>query len=261
MALACSPGRRPLARPSSPIRSMSASFAARGNLVGEDRQRHCAVLAGLGAIGPLAAKPAAWKVSYGSVQEVRGYRRVLHDEVEQQRSGGADRLDCCTRSLTLARHQSGGHQGSGVASHRVERELRRRMKIPVFHDDQHGTAIIVVGAASTATDCGGRQGPRENQDCGELSRGRRRGARLRGRTAGIWGSCCWRTSGSPILPGVVFTRAGEELMDPEKAPLRISARPSAPWTRSSPVRIVFLGPSAGRRADAEHGEENGGAPT
>ena len=28
----------------------------------------------------------------------------------------------------------------------VERELRRRMKIPVFHDDQHGTAII-VGAA------------------------------------------------------------------------------------------------------------------
>src|SRR3546814_7182488 len=30
----------------------------------------------------------------------------------------------------------------------IERELRKRMKIPVFHDDQHGTAII-VGAAVT----------------------------------------------------------------------------------------------------------------
>ena len=30
----------------------------------------------------------------------------------------------------------------------VERKLRARMKIPVFHDDQHGTAII-VGAAVT----------------------------------------------------------------------------------------------------------------
>ena len=28
----------------------------------------------------------------------------------------------------------------------VERELRERMKIPVFHDDQHGTAIIVAAA-------------------------------------------------------------------------------------------------------------------
>ncbi|MBX4377690.1 NAD-dependent malic enzyme, partial [Mycobacterium tuberculosis] len=30
----------------------------------------------------------------------------------------------------------------------VERELRKRMKIPVFHDDQHGTAIV-VGAGIT----------------------------------------------------------------------------------------------------------------
>src|ERR1700742_1685772 len=28
----------------------------------------------------------------------------------------------------------------------VERELRKRMKIPVFHDDQHGTAIVVGSA-------------------------------------------------------------------------------------------------------------------
>jgi malate dehydrogenase (oxaloacetate-decarboxylating)(NADP+) len=32
----------------------------------------------------------------------------------------------------------------------VERELRKRMKIPVFHDDQHGTAIVVARPCSTA---------------------------------------------------------------------------------------------------------------
>ncbi len=32
----------------------------------------------------------------------------------------------------------------------VERKLRERMKIPVFHDDQHGTAIIVGAAVLNA---------------------------------------------------------------------------------------------------------------
>ena len=29
----------------------------------------------------------------------------------------------------------------------IEKKLRERMNIPVFHDDQHGTSIIIVGAA------------------------------------------------------------------------------------------------------------------
>ena len=32
----------------------------------------------------------------------------------------------------------------------VERRLRERMKIPVFHDDQHGTAIITAAAVLNA---------------------------------------------------------------------------------------------------------------
>ena len=32
----------------------------------------------------------------------------------------------------------------------VERKLRERMKIPVFHDDQHGTAIITAAAVLNA---------------------------------------------------------------------------------------------------------------
>ena len=38
----------------------------------------------------------------------------------------------------------------------VERELRRRMKIPVFHDDQHGTAIVVGAAILNALKVAGK---------------------------------------------------------------------------------------------------------
>ena len=34
--------------------------------------------------------------------------------------------------------------------------LRERMKIPVFHDDQHGTAIIVAAAVRTALEFSGK---------------------------------------------------------------------------------------------------------
>jgi malate dehydrogenase (oxaloacetate-decarboxylating)(NADP+) len=43
----------------------------------------------------------------------------------------------------LRRHQSGGHQGARMLHHRAA-PARDRMDIPVFHDDQHGTAIIAA---------------------------------------------------------------------------------------------------------------------
>jgi malate dehydrogenase (oxaloacetate-decarboxylating)(NADP+) len=39
----------------------------------------------------------------------------------------------------------------------VERKLRERMKIPVFHDDQHGTAIIVGAAVLNALESSARR--------------------------------------------------------------------------------------------------------
>jgi malate dehydrogenase (oxaloacetate-decarboxylating)(NADP+) len=39
----------------------------------------------------------------------------------------------------------------------VERELRRRLKIPVFHDDQHGTAITVAAAMVNALKVAGKK--------------------------------------------------------------------------------------------------------
>ena len=39
----------------------------------------------------------------------------------------------------------------------VEAKLRERMKIPVFHDDQHGTAIIVAAAVENALHLNGKK--------------------------------------------------------------------------------------------------------
>ena len=78
----------------------------------------------------------------------------------------------------------------------VERKLRKRMKIPVFHDDQHGTAITVAAAMLNGLKVVGKdiaQG-----QAGHLRRGRR-GAGLpepaaQGRPASA------RTSTSPTWP-------------------------------------------------------------
>ena len=75
----------------------------------------------------------------------------------------------------------------------IERKLRERMKIPVFHDDQHGTAII-VGAAVLNGLKRGRQGHRRGQ-----ARRARAPARRRSPASTCWSSsaCRARTSASP----------------------------------------------------------------
>src|SRR5512144_536023 len=118
-----------------------ATLTARGNLVAVITNG-TAVL-GLGNIGPLAAKP---------VMEGKG---VLF-----QKFAGVDVFD-----LEIAENDPdklvdiiasleptfGGINLEDIKAPEcfyVESKLRERMKIPVFHDDQHGTAII-VGAAIT----------------------------------------------------------------------------------------------------------------
>src|ERR1700730_11320490 len=114
-------------------------YTARGNLVGVITNG-TAVL-GLGAIGPLAAKP----VMEGKAVLFKKFAGidVFDIEVEQR------------DPLKLVELIAGLEPTFGAINLEdikapecfiVERELRRRMKIPVFHDDQHGTAII-VGAA------------------------------------------------------------------------------------------------------------------
>ena len=123
--------------------AMAAEMTSRANLVGVVTNG-TAVL-GLGAIGPLAAKP---------VMEGKG---VLF-----KKCAGIDVFDIEIAELDQAKLVDiiasleptfGGINLEDIKAPEcfyVEQKLRERMGIPVFHDDQHGTAIIVGAAVLNA---------------------------------------------------------------------------------------------------------------
>jgi malate dehydrogenase (oxaloacetate-decarboxylating)(NADP+) len=96
---------------------------------------------GLGAIGPLAAKP----VMEGKAVLFKKFAGIDCFDIEIDERD-PDKLVDIIASLEPT---FGGINLEDIKAPEcfiVERKLRQRMKIPVFHDDQHGTAII-VGAA------------------------------------------------------------------------------------------------------------------
>ena len=116
------------------------NLTARGNLIGVVTNG-TAVL-GLGAIGPLASKP----VMEGKAVLFKKFAGIDCFDIESRRARpGASSVDIiCALEPTF-----GGINLEDIKAPEcfyVERKCRERMKIPVFHDDQHGTAII-VGAA------------------------------------------------------------------------------------------------------------------
>jgi malate dehydrogenase (oxaloacetate-decarboxylating)(NADP+) len=115
------------------------NLTARGNLVAVITNG-TAVL-GLGAIGPLAAKPVMEGKSV-LFKKFAGID-VFDLEIDER---DPDKLVDIIASLEPT---FGGINLEDIKAPEcfiVEQKLRARMKIPVFHDDQHGTAII-VGAA------------------------------------------------------------------------------------------------------------------
>jgi len=139
LALAYSPG---VAAPCEEIvENPSAAFkyTSRGNLVAVITNG-TAVL-GLGDIGPLAAKP----VMEGKAVLFKKFSDIDVFDIEINEKD-PDKLVDIIASLEPT---FGGINLEDIKApdcFYVERKLRERMKIPVFHDDQHGTAIV-VGAA------------------------------------------------------------------------------------------------------------------
>ncbi|MEO9162589.1 MAG: NADP-dependent malic enzyme [Casimicrobiaceae bacterium] len=115
------------------------ALTARGNLVGVVTNG-TAVL-GLGAIGPLAAKP----VMEGKAVLFKKFAGLDCFDIELNERDADKLVDMiCALEPTF-----GGINLEDIKAPEcfyIERKCRERMKIPVFHDDQHGTAII-VGAA------------------------------------------------------------------------------------------------------------------
>ena len=140
LALAYSPG---VAAPCEEIvkdPNNAFKYTSRGNLVAVITNG-TAVL-GLGNIGPLAAKP----VMEGKAVLFKKFAGIDVFDLEINERDDLDKLVDIIASLEPT---FGGINLEDIKApdcFYVERQLRSRMKIPVFHDDQHGTAIV-VGAA------------------------------------------------------------------------------------------------------------------
>ena len=114
-------------------------YTARGNLIGVITNG-TAVL-GLGAIGAYAAKP----VMEGKAVLFKEFAGIDVFDIEIDERDPEQLV----RIIASLEPTFGGINLEDIKAPEcffVERKLRERMKIPVFHDDQHGTAII-VGAA------------------------------------------------------------------------------------------------------------------
>jgi malate dehydrogenase (oxaloacetate-decarboxylating)(NADP+) len=112
-------------------------FTARSNLVGVVTNG-TAVL-GLGNIGPLASKP----VMEGKAVLFKKFAGIDVFDIELNESDPHKLADV----IATLEPTFGGINLEDIKAPDcfiVERECRKRMNIPVFHDDQHGTAIVVA---------------------------------------------------------------------------------------------------------------------
>src|SRR5271165_570470 len=206
-------------------------FTARGNLVGVI-SNGTAVL-GLGAIGPLAAKP----VMEGKAVLFKKFAGIDVFDIEVDQRDPLKLVEL----IAALEPTFGAINLEDIKAPEcfiVERELRRRMKIPVFHDDQHGTAIIVGAACLNGLQVVGKDIARVKMvvsgagaaalACVELLL-----------DLGLRRENVWLTD----LAGVVY-QGRKELMDPEKARF---AQPTAARTLSEVIgdADIFLGLSAG----------------
>ena len=201
---------------------------------------------GLGAIGPLAAKP----VMEGKAVLFKKFAGIDCFDIEIDERDPDKLVDI----IAALEPTFGGINLEDIKAPEcfyIERELRERMKIPVFHDDQHGTAIIVGAAVYNGLRVVGKEHRR-----GEARRARARAPR-RSPASTCWSSsaCRARTSSSPTSRAS-STRAAREEMDPDKE--RYAQRDARAHARRGHRRRRHLPrPLGRRRAEARDGEEDG----
>ena len=139
LSLAYSPGVAEPCREIAQDAGKVYDYTARGNLVAVI-SNGTAVL-GLGNIGPLASKP----VMEGKAVLFKRFADVDVFDIEV----ASEDVDEVVRTIELIAPTFGGinlEDFRAPECFEIERQLKERLDIPVFHDDQHGTAII-SGAA------------------------------------------------------------------------------------------------------------------
>jgi malate dehydrogenase (oxaloacetate-decarboxylating)(NADP+) len=150
LALAYSPG---VAIPCTEIAAdpdKALEYTARGNLVAVI-SNGTAVL-GLGAIGALASKP----VMEGKAVLFKKFADIDVFDIEVDTTDPQKFID----AVALLEPTFGGINLEDIKAPEcffIEAELKKRMNIPVFHDDQHGTAIVVAAGVRNALVLQGRE--------------------------------------------------------------------------------------------------------
>ncbi|MDO6462060.1 NADP-dependent malic enzyme [Granulosicoccaceae sp. 1_MG-2023] len=139
LALAYSPGVAAACREIENDPAEARNLTARSNLVAVITNG-TAVL-GLGPIGPLASKP----VMEGKAVLFKKFANVDVFDLELDTTD----IDRFCDAVALMEPTFGGINLEDIKApecFEIEKRLRERMSIPVFHDDQHGTAIVVASA-------------------------------------------------------------------------------------------------------------------
>ena len=106
---------------------------------------------GLGNIGPLASKP----VMEGKAVLFKKFAGIDVFDIEIDAPG----IDRMVETISALEPTFGGINLEDIKApecFEVEEQLKARMGIPVFHDDQHGTAIIVAAAVLNGLEFAGK---------------------------------------------------------------------------------------------------------
>jgi malate dehydrogenase (oxaloacetate-decarboxylating)(NADP+) len=206
-------------------------LTARGNLIGVVTNG-TAVL-GLGAIGPLASKP----VMEGKSVLFKKFAGIDCFDIEVNERD-PDKL---VEIIAALEPTFGGINLEDIKApecFQVERMLRERMKIPVFHDDQHGTAIIVGAAVLNGLRVVGKDIAKTKLVCSGAGAAALACLDLLV-SLGLKAENIWVSD----IKGVVYQGRKEE-MDPNKA--RYARKtPARTLAEIMPDADVFLGLSAG----------------
>ena len=150
LALAYSPGVAYACMAIAQDPSLAAQYTSRGNLVGVVTNG-TAVL-GLGDIGPLAAKP----VMEGKGCLFKKFAGIDVFDIELNEKDPEKLVDI----IAALEPTLGGINLEDIKAPEcflVEKKLKERLAIPVFHDDQHGTAIISAAAVMNGMELTGKK--------------------------------------------------------------------------------------------------------
>jgi malate dehydrogenase (oxaloacetate-decarboxylating)(NADP+) len=152
LSLAYTPGVAVPVREINRDPALAYKYTNKGNLIAVITDG-TAVL-GLGNMGPLASKP----VMEGKAVLFKHFAGIDVFDIEIN----APTIEAFIETVVNIAPTFGGINLEDIAAphcFRIENELRARLDIPVFHDDQHGTAVIVAAALTNALELQGKTLP------------------------------------------------------------------------------------------------------